>query len=59
MSPAFKAKIDNFMILNQSKYSMKEHHHFELIKIDYEKLDILSEPYSSLFVNIGKWGYQR
>ena len=34
---------------------MKEHHHFELKTIDEDKLDILSVPYSSPFVNIGKW----
>ena len=43
------------MMLDQSKKSMKEHHHFELKTIDEDKLDILSIPYSSPFVNIGKW----
>ena len=43
------------MMLAQSKFSMKEHHHFELLTIDYDMLDILSVPYSSPFVNIGKW----
>ena len=35
---------------------MKKHDHFELITIDNDKLDNLSVPYSSPFVNIGKWG---
>ena len=36
--PAFQTKIDNFMMLAQSKYSMKEHHHFELFTVDYDML---------------------
>ena len=51
---AFQTKIDNFMMLAQSKFSMKEHHHFELLTIDY-MLDILSGPYSSPIVIRGKW----
>ena len=35
---------------------MKKHDHFELITTDYDKLDNLSVPYSSPFVNIGKGG---
>ena len=34
---------------------MKEQHHFELLTIDYDMLDILSVPYSSPFVINGKW----
>ena len=30
---AFQTKIDNFMMLAQSKFSMKEHHHFELMHV--------------------------
>ena len=52
---AFQTKIDNFMMLAQSKFSMKEHHHFELLTIDYDMLDILSVPYSSLIVTNGTW----
>ena len=52
---AFQTKIDNFMMLAQSKFSMKEHHHFELLTIDYDMLDILSGPYSSPIVIRGKW----
>ena len=34
---------------------MNEHHHLELLTIDYDMLDILSVPYSSqIFIN-GKW----
>ena len=52
---AFQTKIDNFMMLAQSKFSMKEHHHFELLTIDYDMLEILSVPYSSPIVMNGKW----
>ena len=52
---AFQTKIDNFMTLAQSKFLMKEHHHFELLTIDYDMLDILSGPYSSPIVIRGKW----
>ena len=52
---AFQTKIDNFMMLAQPKFSMKEHHHFELLTIDYDMLDILSVPYSSPIVMKGKW----
>ena len=34
---------------------MNEHHHLELLTIDYDKLDILSVPYSSPIVINGKW----
>ena len=44
------------MMLDQSKYSMKEHHHFDLLTIDYDRLDIKSVPYSSPIVISGKWG---
>ena len=53
--PAFQTKIDIFMTLAQSKFSMKEHHHFELLTIDYDMLDILSVPYSSPIVMNGEW----
>ena len=52
---AFQTKIDNFMMLAQSKFSMKEHHHFELLTIDKDTLDILSGPYNSPIVIRGKW----
>ena len=34
---------------------MKEHHHFELLTIDNDKLDILSVPFSSPVIINGKW----
>ena len=34
---------------------MKEHHHLELLTIDYDMLDILSVPYGSPYVSKGKW----
>ena len=34
---------------------MNEHHHLELLTIDYDMLDILSVPYSSPIVINGKW----
>ena len=43
------------MMPAQSKFSLKEHHHFELLTIDYAMLDILSVPYSSPIVMNGKW----
>ena len=43
------------MMLDQSKYSMKEHHHFDLLTIDYDRLDKISVPYSSPIFISGKW----
>ena len=34
---------------------MKEHHHFELLTIHYDMLDILSVPYTSPIATNGKW----
>ena len=34
---------------------MNEHHHLELLTIDYDMLDILSVPFSSPIVINGKW----
>ena len=34
---------------------MNEHHHLELLTIDYDMLDILSVPYSSQIFMNGKW----
>ena len=52
---SFSKKIDNSMMLAQSKSSMKEHHHVKILTIDYDMLDILSVPYSSPVVIRGKW----
>ena len=43
------------MMLAQSKFLMKEHHHVEILTNDYDMLDILSVPYSSPIVIRGKW----
>ena len=34
---------------------MNEHHHLELLTIDYDIIDILSVPFSSPIVINGKW----